>query len=90
MGTLTYMIIDHTRSKQNGNLIIGNIRAERDYDEYNFTMEGLRSEMQEEECVHIYLVPGHALKGCMKETWYVVCIIFFKLCLIINFSWKHG
>ena len=72
MGTLTYMIIDHTRSKQNGNLIIGNIRAERDYDEYNFTMEGLRSEMQEEECVHIYLVPGHVLKGCMKETWYVV------------------
>ena len=71
MGTLTYMIIDHTRSKQNGNHIIGNIRAERDYDEYNFTMEGLRSEMQEEECVHIYLVPGHVLKGCMKETWYV-------------------
>ena len=65
------MIIDHTRSKQNGNFIIGNIRAERDYDEYNFTMEGLRSEMQEEECVHIYLVPGHVLKGCMKETWYV-------------------
>jgi len=48
----------------------GNIRAERDYDEYNFTMEGLRSEMQEEECVHIYCVPGHVLKGCMKETWF--------------------
>ena len=52
--------------------MIGNIRAERDYDQYNFTLEGLRSEMQEEECVHIYLVPGHALKGCMKETWYVI------------------
>ena len=66
------IFIVHTRPRQNGNFIIGNIRAERDYDQYNFTLEGLRSEMQEEECVHIYLVPGHALKGCMKETWYVL------------------
>ena len=64
--------IVHTMPRQNENFIIGNIRAERDYDQYNFTLEGLRSEMQEEECVHIYLVPGHALKGCMKETWYVI------------------
>ena len=76
--------IVHTRPRQNGNFIIGNIRAERDYDQYNFTLEGLRSEMQEEECVHIYLVPGHALKGCMKETWYVF-MIFFKLCLTLRF-----
>ena len=47
----------------------GNIRRERDYDQYNFTLEGLRTEMQEEEGVHIFLVPGYALKGCMKETW---------------------
>ena len=47
----------------------GNIRGERDYDQYNFTMEGLKSEMQEEEGVHIYLVAGHALKVCMKESW---------------------
>ena len=47
----------------------GNIRGERDYDQYNFTLEGLRTEMQEEEGVHIFLVPGYALKGCMKETW---------------------
>ena len=48
----------------------GNIRGERDYDQYNFTLEGLRTEMQEEEGVHIFLVPGYALKVCMKETWY--------------------
>ena len=48
----------------------GNIRGERDYDQFNFTLEGLRTEMQEEEGVHIYLVPGYALEGCMKETWY--------------------
>ena len=48
----------------------GNIRGERDYNKYNFTLEGLRTEMQEEEGVHIFLVPGHALEGCMKETWY--------------------
>ena len=48
----------------------GNIRGERDYDQFNFTLEGLRTEMQEEEGVHIFLVPGHALEGCMKETWY--------------------
>ena len=48
----------------------GNIRGERDYDQFNFTLEGLRTEMQEEEGVHIFLVPGYALEGCMKETWY--------------------
>ena len=37
----------------------GNIRGERDYDQYNFTLEGLRTEMQEEEGVHIFLVPGN-------------------------------
>ena len=47
----------------------GNIRGERDYDQYNFTMEGLKTEMQEEEGVHIYLVAGYALKTCMKESW---------------------
>jgi hypothetical protein len=48
----------------------GNIRGERDYDKHNFTLEGLRTEMQEEEGVHIFLVPGYALERCMKETWY--------------------
>jgi len=47
----------------------GNIRGERDYDQYNFTLEGLRTEMQEEEGVHIFLVPGRVLKVCMNETW---------------------
>ena len=40
--------------------------------------------MQEEECVHIYLVPGHALKGCMKETWYVV-LSFSSFVLLLTF-----
>ena len=48
----------------------GNIRGERDYDQFNFTLEGLRTEMQEEEGVHIFLVKGSALEVCMKETWY--------------------
>ena len=48
----------------------GNIRGERDYDMHNFTLEGLRTEMQEEEPVLVYLVSGKALRKCMKETWY--------------------
>ena len=48
----------------------GNIRGERDYDQYNFTLEGLRTEMQEEEPVLVYLVSGKALRKCMKETWH--------------------
>ena len=37
---------------------------------HNFTLEGLRTEMQEEEPVLVYLVSGKALRKCMKETWY--------------------
>ena len=48
----------------------GNIRGERDYDKYNFTLEALKTEMLEEESVHIYCIKGKALKGCLKETFY--------------------
>ena len=47
----------------------GNIRGERDYDQYNFTLEGLITEI-EKFGISIFLVPGYALKVCMKETWY--------------------
>ena len=36
----------------------GNFRGERDYEKHNFTLEGLRTEMQEEETVQIFVVPG--------------------------------
>ena len=34
----------------------GNIRGERDYDSNKFTLEALRSEMQDTEAVHIFKV----------------------------------
>ena len=34
----------------------GNIRGERDYESNKFTLEALRSEMQETEAVHIFKV----------------------------------
>ena len=48
----------------------GNIRGERDYDKFNFTLECLRTEMAEEDCVYMFRMPGHILEVCMKETWY--------------------
>jgi len=47
----------------------GNIRGERDYDSNKFSLEGLRSEMQEEEGVHIFMVPGRILRGGLRESW---------------------
>jgi len=47
----------------------GNIRGERNYDTHKFSLEGLRSEMQEEEGVHIFLVPGRILRGGLRESW---------------------
>ena len=59
-------------SRVNCNCVIikgGNIRGEVDYDKYNFTLEGLNTEMKEDEGIHIYQVPGHVLKVSLKETW---------------------
>ena len=47
----------------------GNIRGERDYNTHRFSLEGLRSEMQEEEGIHIFLVPGRILRGGLRESW---------------------
>jgi len=47
----------------------GNIRGERDYESPKFTLEGLRSEMQEEEAMHIFIVPGYVLSGGLRESW---------------------
>ena len=38
----------------------GNIRGERDYTENRFTLEGLQSELQAEECLHIFQVNNAA------------------------------
>ena len=47
----------------------GNIRGERDYDKFNFTLEGLNSEIGSGKDVHIFLVPGNVLQDGVKETW---------------------
>ena len=47
----------------------GNIRGERDYDKFNFTMEGLQTEIGNGKDIHIFLVPGHTLQEGVKETW---------------------
>jgi len=47
----------------------GNIRGERNYNYLTLSLEGLRSEMQEEEGVHIFLVPGRILRGGLRESW---------------------
>jgi len=47
----------------------GNIRGERDYRDNRFTLEGLQSELQGEECLHIFKVPGRVLRGGLKESW---------------------
>ena len=47
----------------------GNIRGERDYETFHFTLEGLKTEMGTGQGVHIFLVPGHILQDGVKETW---------------------
>jgi len=47
----------------------GNIRGERDYESNKFTLEALRSEMQETEAVHIFKIPGKVLRGGLRESW---------------------
>ena len=47
----------------------GNIRGERSYDTDKFSLETLRSEMQEEEGIHVFQVPGRVLRGGLRESW---------------------
>ena len=47
----------------------GNIRGERDYSDYKFTLEGLNTEIGSGKSIHIFLVPGQILLDGVKETW---------------------
>ena len=49
----------------------GNFRGERDYDSHKFSMEGLKSEMDGRECVHIFLAPGSVLEAGLRESFQV-------------------
>ena len=49
----------------------GNFRGERDYDSHKFSMEGLKSEMDGRECVHIFLAPGSVLETGLRESFQV-------------------
>ena len=48
----------------------GNIRGERDYSESRFTLEGLQSELQGEECLHIFKVKNAASLHCLAHLIY--------------------
>ena len=47
----------------------GNVRGGRDYTNSNFTLESLKSELKEEQSVHIFLVPGQVLESSLRESW---------------------
>ena len=47
----------------------GNIRGERDYSDFKFTLEGLNTEIGSGKSIHIFLVPGQVLLEGVKETW---------------------
>ena len=47
----------------------GNFRGERDYDSHKFSMEGLKSEMDGREGVHIFLAPGSVLEAGLRESF---------------------
>ena len=49
----------------------GNFRGERHYDSQKFSIEGLKSEMDDRECVHIFLTPGSVLEGGLRESFQV-------------------
>ena len=46
-----------------------NIGGKMDYTKFNFTMEGLCTEIKDDAEINIYRIPGSILKICMKETW---------------------
>ena len=47
----------------------GNIRGGRDYTSNKLTLESLKSELKEEQTVHIFLLPGHILEYSLRESW---------------------